>query len=285
MALFQETWQFQGLGGAKWNEVYYSVQGSLESASQFSAAFIKKRTDCLHAAFTWTKVRITQVLDKSVHTLVNINAPGTVAGVEAPANPGEAAVINLASSIRSGNRKLWMRGLPENAINFSSTTGRSVLNPAFEGNLRTFINGICAPGYTYAIKRKKTGIANGIVKTRVLQVDGTAANGTSIITTKDAHLLVEGNYVEFTTMEPKLFPGLRGPFKVLGTNGLTFTVQYSVPQNELIKSDTGYSAKLSYWEDAVINPAISGFSYGGVRRTKNDGTGSRGARRAQRLRN
>jgi len=151
--------------------------------------------------------------------------------------------------------------------------------------LNAFIAGLGPDRAAYALKKKKVGVGNGIIKTRILQVDGEPANGTSIITTKDNPLLVAGDYVEITRAEPKLFPGLRGPFKVLSTAGNTVTIQYSVPQNELIKSDKGLLAKLAYWEDALIDPDISGFAYGGSRKTKNAATGSRGAKRAQRLRN
>lgn len=285
MALFAEVWSFRGLGGNTWNEVHYSTAASLEAAAAFTPSFIKRRTDLLHPVNVWTKVRITQVTDPAVHTLANINAQGTWPGDEAPANPAEAAVVRLASSTRAGSRFLWLRGIPESGIFWSETTGQSQITPTFRGVITAFINRIGSGTGSYAIKVKKKGIGNGIVKTRILEVDGTPANGTSILTVKDAPLVVAGDYIEITKAEPKLFPGLRGPFKVLAAAGVTITIQYSVPQNEKIKSDKAYSAKLAYWEDATINPAISGFAFGGSRKTKNASIGSRGAKRAQRLRN
>lgn len=285
MPLFQEIWSFVGNSGAKWNEVQYCVASTLADAAVYSPAFRKRRTDLLHFTCTWTKVRVTQVSDPAVHTLVNINAHGTFPGSSNPANPGEAAVINLSSTVRSGTRRLWMRGLPEKAVQFEPVTGRSFLDPQWAGLLTTFISGIANVTNQYAIKKKKVGIGNGIVKSRILQVDGTAANGTSVIKFKDNPLLVANDYVEITRAEPKLLPGMKGPFKVLAAAGVDVTIQYSTPANALIKSDKAMGAKLSYWEDAVINASASGFNFGGVRKTKNDATGSRGARSAQRIRN
>lgn len=288
MALFQEVWTFNASSGAVWNEVHYSVASSLANAANFSPAFKKRRTDLMHDTCTWRKVRITQVGDPTVHTLVTINARGTwnpVAGPGQPANPAEAAVINLSSTAHGGTRRLWMRGLPEVAVQFNSVTGQSFLNADWAEKLTAFISGLANPAAGYALKKKKSGIANGIVKTRILQVDGTAANGTSKITVKDAPLVVAGDMIQISTAEPKLFPGLRGPFKALEVVDKVITIQYSVPQNELIKSDKAYAQKLAYFEDAVINAAVSGFNFGGSRKTKNASTGSRGSRSAQRLRN
>jgi len=288
MPLYQEVWSFVANSGAKWNEVQYCVAGSLAEAAVYSAAFKLRRTNLMHPTCTWVKSRVTQVGDPTIHTLVNINAQGTwdpTGGPLNPANPNEAAVINLSSTVRSGTRRLWMRGLPESAVSFNAVTGRSYVNPEWSEKLTLFISMLGSAPQQYAIKKKKTGIGNGIVKTRILQVDGTAANGTSVLMMKDNPLLVADNMIEITRAEPKLFPGLKGPFKVLAADGTSITIQYSTAQNELIKSDKAMGAKLSYWEDAVINPSASGFNFGGSRKTKNDATGSRGARSAQKLRN
>lgn len=288
MPLFQEIWSFAANSGARWNEVQYSTAASLAEAANFSPAFKKRRTDLLHDTCTWSKVRITQVTDPTIHTLVNINAQGTWGsgtGTGPPANPNEAAVINLSSTVRTGTRRLWMRGLPELAVQFNTITGRSYLFPEFAERLNSFISALGLATNGYAIKKKKVGIGNGIIKTRILSVDGTAANGTSVLTFKDNPLLITNDMVEITRAEPKLFPGFKGPFKVLAAAGVSVTVQYSTPQNESILSDKAMGAKLSFWEDAIINAAASGFNFGGSRKTKNDATGSRGARSAQRLRN
>jgi len=289
MPLYQEVWSFVANSGAKWNEVHYSIQSSLANASSFTPAFKLKRTNLMHQTCTWTTVRITSVLDPTIHTLVTINAQGTW-GVAAPAagrpaNPAEAAVIRLASVTRAGARFLWMRGLPEDAIRFDQVTGRSSMDPFWAAELNDFLSTLASANYNYAIKKKKKGIANGILKTRILEVNGEAADGTSILTMKDNPLLVAGDMIEIVKAEPKLFPGLKGPFKVIAANGTAVTIQYSVPQNEKIKSNTGMGSKLAYWDDANINKDASGFAFGGSRKTKNGATGSRGARSAQKLRN
>jgi len=285
MPLFQEIWSFRANSGAKWNEVHYSVSGSLAAAAGFVPSFRKRRTDLLHPTCTWTKVRITQVGDPSVHTLVNINEAGTWGSDDAPANPGEAAVINLSSVTRSGTRRLWMRGLPESAVQYQNITGRSFVRPDWGAKLTAFIQGISNATNSYAIKKKKVGQANGIIKTRVLKVDGSAGDGTSILTVKDNPLLIATDYIEIVRAEPKTLPGLKGPFKVLAANATTVTIQYTTPENQIVDSHTAMGSKLKYWEDATIDAASSGFNFGGVRKTKNDSTGSRGARSAQRIRN
>jgi len=285
MPLFQEIWQFRANSGAKWNEVHYCVAANLAAAAKYSDAFVKRRTDLMHETCTWAKVRCTQVGDPSVHTLVNINKNGTWPFESAPANPGEAAVISLSSTVRAGTRRLWMRGLPEEAVKFNNVTGRSYLDPKWQAVLTLWIQGIANVNNEYAIKKKKVGAGNGIIKTRILSVNGTAGNGTSILTLKDNPLIVADNYIEIVKADQKLLPGLKGPFKVLAAAGTSITIQYSTPGNAEIEPQTAMGSKLAYWEDATISAAASGFNFGGVRKTKNDATGSRGARSAQRIRN
>lgn len=285
MPLFQEVWSFIGASSAKWNEVYYSISADLDGASNFTQHFKNSRLDLLHTSCTWQKVRITQVTDPTIHTLVNINLAGHDGPGEAPANPGEACVVNLASSVRSGSRRLWMRGLTENSVTFSPTTGQSIINPAFNTLLTAFIQRLASQFESYAIKKRKKGAGNGVIKTRVTRVDGTIGSGRARLFCEKDPMLAVGDMVQLSRFEPKLFPGLAGPFKVLAFEGFTVDVQYSVPQGENILSETGLAEKLIYYEDAVIDSSISGFQYGGVRKTKNVATGSRGARSAQRLRN
>jgi len=285
MPLFQEVWSFRGNSGAKWNEVHFCVQPDLAAAANFTPAFINSRLALLHVTCTWVKVRITQVTDPTIHTLVTINKAGHDGPADNPANPGEACVVNLASSVRAGSRKLWMRGLAESSVTFNAVTGQSEINPAFDALLKQFIQKLGPTQANYAVKKRKKGENFNIVKTRVTRVDGTIASGRArLFCVKDPKLAV-GDMVQITRAEPKLFPGLTGPFKVLAFEGFNFDVQYTVPQEENILSETTLAEKLVYWEDAIINPAISGFLYGGVRRTKNDSTGSRGARSALKLRN
>lgn len=278
--LFKEVWQFSSPGGGPWNEVYYESSGTLAEAASFNEAFRVSRLALLAEQCTWKKVRVSGVLDPSLHTLVNINRQGTREG--SMANAAEAAVCTLASSVQPGSRKLWMRGLVENSVARSVTTGIGLASPSFLTDLSAFIERLARAGYV--VLSKKKGIGNGIVKTRVTTVTPNVATGVSVLTTAAAHLLAPNDLVTLMSMDEKQFPGLNGTWKADVLTGTTFSIPYLPALGVEPAAKKGFAQKLAYWETATIDPKISGFSYLGSRQTKNPDTGSRGARRARRRR-
>lgn len=278
--IFKEIFHFKTVTGATWNEVYYQNTGTLAEAARFTPSFRSRRLDCLSALCTWEKVTVVALTDPSIHTLTEIGRKGNNIG--RPANIGEAAVITLSSSAQPGSRKLWMRGLLESSVSRNADTGQDEVSTDFANCLKWWIRALKAGGFI-VLAKKRNG-AGGILKVDVTNVDGTASDGTSIVTTKVPALLGTGNMVTMMSMDPKQFPGLNGSYRVLNVSGNTFTIKYRTVGDQAWDAAKGHAMKLDYYDTATIDPDISGFSYLGIRQTKNVVTGSRGAKRAARIR-
>jgi len=96
--------------------------------------------------------------------------------------------------------------------------------------------------------------------------------------------VIAGQSIQISQTSAKTLPGLNGSWTVSAVGGNTVTIAYVTPGHAAIDTDSGKVKRLVYLETAVINPAASGFSYMGSHDTKNPVTGSRGAKRAVRVR-
>lgn len=290
MAIFKEVWSFVSTPGGTWNEVYYVSSPSIVDATKFTPAFKAKRLALADQLTTWRKVRISDVTGTVKPVLVTINGKGTAAGelpedaTFGPANVDEAVVLNLASITRPAKRKLWMRGVPEMVARRSPTTGETILREDFRMGINEFVDALNTTGYVILVS-KPIGV-DGIVRSDVTNINGTAATGQSVVTFAPAAAYQVGQRVIFKKASPKALPGLNGPYTVRAVTPNSITIDYRTPFDlEIDDAQMGFFHRLDYFDDAVIAKSpLSGFDYLGSRRSKNERTGSRGARRAVRLR-
>lgn len=274
-----------GTGGGRWSEVYYRSKASLAEAAAFSPATIDARLFCLISLNTLTKIRVSQVDSPRVTTMVNVNRKGGIYDpADNPENTGESHVISLASSARPATRKLWMRGAKANSMFRDIATGDWEISAAFKTRIDTWIAILASDEFGGVILARKKTLGDGVIVVDITRVNGTAANGTSVITLANAPGLIAGNSVAISGVNDRKLPGLNGSYRVISTTGLTVTIAYTVPGDLDLIPEKGTLKKLDYFDDARINAAISGWSYGGVRQTKNDFTGSVGASRRNRTR-
>jgi hypothetical protein len=285
--IFREVWSFQGTPAGTWSEVYYSEVGTLAIAANFAEDFYIRRLNMLHPVNTWTKIRVSDIANPRATALVNVNRKGlsTVGALEKPANGDEAAVIRLTSTVVPARRQLWLRGLAESDVARDSSTGVGIASPEFLAKLNAFIAGLALTSNNYVILSRKHVGEVGVIKGMITSVDGQTTPGRTIITTDVPTGVVAQSRVIIARTSKKDFPALNGIHTVTAVAGNTFTIPYRTPQDIKVMEITGaYAFKLEYKTGASINAAASGFAYMGSRRSKNVFTGSRGARRAARLR-
>lgn len=284
MAVFKEIWNFT-LGQYRWSEVWYSAASSIDVAATFSNAFKAGRMALCDPATTWVDVIITDTQDPTVHKEVRIGVSGSdAAGGNAvgPANPAEAIVSKLKSATSRAVRHWWLRGLHETATSVTPETGVSRIQPAIEVVLKEFFLALQNSGYIIA-RRQPTSLA-GFGKIFISEVNGTAGNNQSIVTTKTDHGYAVGDIVTFHRVDKKVLPGLKGAFTVLAKTNNTLTIDYSTPQNLDILTVAGYVRKYLIDGTATIKASECRFFSCATRQTKNASIGSRGAQRAARLR-
>lgn len=284
MPIFKEIWSFSSSNSGTWSEVWYEEAGSIAIASSFSTGLLNARLRLASQLTVLDKIRVSQVDSPRVSVVKPVNLNGLVdAALNNPLDDSWAVIVTLSSSAVAATRKWWCRGCG-NQFGRDAVSGRTVYSPEFAANMKSWISYTKAANF---VVLKITPIGQGgVVKVRATSANGTANNGTTTITTQAAHGLLVDNLVAITQANKKELAGLNGRFRVLAVTDAThFTVQYRTPDNVDIPMATGYARKIAFMTGAVIDPAISGVSFVGSRKTKNVSTGSRGARSAQRIRN
>lgn len=289
MALFKQTWQFQSDPGGNWNEVLYVQDETLESARPASK-IVTARLRLLHTHNILKRIRVSDVGNPRVATFFTLNLSGRaidqplVEGDNPPANIDEAAVCILGSTAVPSSRKVWMRGIREDAIVRNTITGIGTPAPFFSELLDNWFKALVGDG-TYVVNAH-TRVAGdksnvGFIKS----IDGATFPGYSIITTVQPLTPVAGQMMTFNSVDQKLFPGLKGQFQIVSVAGQLFTIKYRVPRDFLDANiKQGYCLPYARRLGAFLHKDVCKFGYLGSRRSKNVDTGSRGARRAQRLR-
>jgi len=283
MAIWKEIWTFQS-GTATWSEVYYSVASTIKDAATFDTPFLNKRLALLDKFNILRKIRVSAVAGIKQSFVAGINRNGLFSSAidVGPANVTEAVVCNLVSTVSPASRRLWLRGTNEEFVKRLPGTGQDFLWPNFAAWMKVWFQALDAANYII-LKRLKDG-EGGVVTQKVNQVNGAAADGTTVITCQGNVGVNTNDMVTLAKFNTKDLPGLNGNFKVLEVAGNTFKVQYSTPGNETFKTSTGTAKKLAFSELCRISGTVSNFNFLGGRKTKNVSTGSRGARPARRVR-
>jgi len=282
--IFKEIWSFSSSNSGTWSEVWYEEAASIAVASSFSTGLLNARLRLASELTVLEKIRVSQVDSPRVSNVVPINLNGLVVASQYKAmDDSWAVIVTLSSSAVAATRKWWCRGNAQQATR-DEVSGRTIYSPVFIANMKAWLNMVKAANF---VVLKITPIGQGgVIKVRTTSADGTADNGVTTITTQVAHGLLADNIVAITQANKKELPGLNGRFRVLTVpTPTTFTVQYRTPENQVQAMATGYARKIVFMSGAIIDPAISGISFTGSRKTKNVSTGSRGARSAQRIRN
>lgn len=291
MAIYRVVAQFTGGGQSaiSWNEVMYRTENSLSDAATFGVGMFGARADLLHPLFTLTQVRISDVANPRVSTIDTLNMVGTysrgITNINSAtvntgmAEPKTAAIVNLASSVVPAKRKIWLRGLPQNAYSYNPSSGAVVLESLWASRLQTWISAVAAQRMCILVRHKAS--ETGYKPLNIVSVDGTGAHGTSVVTLSAQPDFVKDGQVLINQTSAKDLPGLNSTWTILAAPvGNTVKIAYETPLNALITVQKGTMRKLEYIPAAYINASISGFKTIGERNSRAPFSNSRGARRS-----
>jgi len=137
----------------------------------------------------------------------------------------------------------------------------------------------------YGLRRLATQVPGPLQNVKILSVDGTAKDGTSLVTLAQAPGYPFPSRVVIGSASKKDLPGLNGRWSLVSAPvGAVVKIPYQTPQGLLVTGGNGKMRQESYQAINVFDPPSCSFSYFGTRTTKNPTTHSRGARRAVRNR-
>lgn len=284
MPSFRCVLEFAENNGAGFNEVYYLTATSIAALTPFPGPlFIQQRLQLLHPLNTWLRIRVSQVGSPRITTVININQPGTSVAPGGPLPPGAAMVLALAGT-PTGSRKLWMRGLAQSHYIRDPMSGKDVLDAALTIALPQFFMTLQANNLGILQLTPNSGPMTVNGKYTITQIDGTAGNGTSILTYVGVPGWAVNTRLLMSNFSKKDLPGLQGQFTVIAIGAQTVTINYQTPELSIVKTPGASARYAPYQAVSIFNPAKCGFDHWGTRTTRNPLSRSRGARRAVRLR-
>ena len=288
MGIYRVTWQFISANGGSWNELFYCNATDPANAVQLVPGLVTARLNLLHVANTFLGIRAAQIGGARLTTFSQFNYSGRVDNKVlvtpdlGPDLTGTAFVIHLGG-LTGGSRKLWLRGLPDGYTGFAYTGNAPDIPPAVFSGLKSLIQLWADNGY--GLLQVAPQSPGPTANKQILKVDGSAGNGTSIITLSDVPGFATPARVIIGGCSAKDTPALNGRWQVLSVGpGNTVTIRYQTPGALVVTGGNGHLRQEIYPGVNVINPATSGLQYQGTRKTKNSFTHSRGARRAVRIR-
>lgn len=284
MPSFRVVLEFAENNGAGFNEVYYLTATSIANLQPFPGPqFIQQRLQLLNPLNTWLRIRVSQVASPRITTVINVNQAGTSIAPGGPLPPGAAMVLAL-SGAPTGSRKLWMRGLSQSHYLRDPMSGKDILDAALTAALPTYFATLQANnlGILQLTPNSGPNTVNG--KFTITQVDGTAGNGTSILTFVGASGWAVNTRLLMSGFSKKDLPGLQGQFTVIAVGAQTVTINYQTPELSIVKTPGAAARYAPYQAVSIFNPARCSFDHWGTRTTRSPLSHSRGARRAVRLR-
>lgn len=282
MPTFRHTLTFVGPNGSRWNEVYYQEADNVQSAA-LTARFASARLALLAQPSKLRTNRIAQVDQPRVTRQVTYNLNGTGGGSFTTPAPETSAIVLGLTSAAGGSRKLWMRGLPSNYINIDQASGQDRPSSVVIGLIGTFIQE--AANAKLGI-RKIAGISPGPTSPiKILTVDGSRKDGTSDVTLAAAPGYPFPARVSIGGASKKDLPNLNGQWSLVkAVNLAVVTIPYQTPQGLVVVGGNAHMRQAVYPGVNVFDPNNSGFDHYGSHATRQSDFGSRGARRAARLR-
>jgi hypothetical protein len=279
---YKQIWSYSAENAGTWSEVFYVQAATLDSALSISPAFINKRLKMLGKTNFLEKIRVSEITNLRNSQPKRINLPG-LWETGNPYPDSVACVMTLVSKEIKATRQWWMRGINDDFANRDPITGRNKITGDGLQAMNTFLQAL--QDGTYLILPKVNQAAIGNPPNPVTTVDGLTTPGFSILTTKNAAALVAGQIIICQRFSKKDLPGLNGKYKVLAAAGNSVTIQYRTPLNKAIEGVTGQIQLYVPNVGAIINRSVSFFNFLGDHQTKNELTGSRGAKSAVRVRN
>jgi hypothetical protein len=285
MPVFRVVWQYVENTGAQFNEVYYVSASTALAAAQTGSGLATARIALLHPLNKLMKIRSSQVDASRVTASVNYNWNGTAGPLgatdEGPATPGDAIVCALSAS-PTGQRKIWMRGAPDEYIQRNASSGADFLFPSVRDKLATWFTALKANNY--GIRSLSPQSPGPLTNVKITSVATNLLPGTATVTVVTSPGYAIPSRVIIGGASKKDLPALNGRWSLISILDKTFVIPYVVPQGGIVNGGNAYVRKEEYLGVNIFDPASCAFDHFGTRTTKNPITHSRGARRAVRIR-
>lgn len=283
----KHTWIFFDSVGARWDEEYWcNASSARTSLGPLEPAVINKRLAFLHPT---CKLRMIQAAEyqgnrttwERIYNLGGLPMADPTVGPDLTAS----AIYWRLVGTNGGRRFVAFRGLPDNAIARNPVSGFAVVGDLVRPLIEAWVVQAAALGYGINFRKRKS-VADNTDTRLVINVDGTDAAGSLLVTLDSVAGYNNGDRVRLAGFDPKQFNGLDGEYYITNVSDTTFNIAYTPPSMTNFGNVGATARRIVQEAISVINPntKYSNFSHFNQHQTKSDFTRTRGARRAKRIR-
>jgi hypothetical protein len=293
VAVIQINMQFVATGDdqGNWSEIWYVNQPSIDDAIALQPNIVPARIAFLHPACELRKIRYRDIDEIRVADERIINAQGqwpaardpstTPPNQWVPANDqvDTAMIYQVVTSAPPGRRKVWFRGIAEDA-HFRTSSNSGLPSPAFDNAVKNFFRVLNDSNAIILVRFNE--LEPGYEKYSITKIDGTMS-GQTLLTIPDTSDFQNGYKITVHQTSPKDYPGLNSTFEIRVVDGTHLAIRYVVPNlGESLDGLWGYLRRLDYRDDTPIDVTNSVFDNVGSHQSRRPYIPSRGARRSDR---
>jgi len=263
------------------SEVYYRTASDLTEAARFDLESKRRAVRFRHALTVLRAIRVSDVLNNRNSVVVRIGMSSDYTGIYEPDICSTAGVWTLNAPTTGARRQVWLRGLRDGDVLRSNTTGADLPSAVLVSQVDQWLQTLSRSGFTVRALTKIDGVTVRYTNISLIQV---GAGGLIQMTFPTGFTLTASQRVILSQLDPKLWPGLNGAWKLTLVTGTTYTLNYRshLPQQtyEIVK---GRSRPEEYTYGA-ISYQLSDFNKFSSRDTGRNPLGGRGRRAAKILR-
>lgn len=288
MPILKEVWHYALAPSVTFNEVLYRSGDNVAAVTNVlgrDATIVTRRIALLDNLATLETISVSEVGSRGAAVPVPIGLIGRQrdSGNTSYYHHDAAVVVNLGSVNPPSRRKMWMRGWPAAAFLNASDDTPPRLKPRNADLLGEWLDVVCdvvGPKYIVLSRKKLADVgANFGVINQVIAHD----DGTTTIKTNGANIpgVNQGDSISISLRGVPELRGISGTY-LFAPTGLvgTYTIPFRAKAGTYDNIIDGRAWKAAYRENTFFSRGVAAFRYIGTRRSKNVGTGSRGARRA-----
>jgi len=274
--------EFTGPSGESWSEDFWTNQSVSGGPPVLPPAMVTARLQMLSPYNVWRRVRWVSTDALRLTVITDIQQSGTFPDAVYGSAPRDLAVIMRLQCDGGASRLWWCRG--GNLGDWTITgAGIHAFAGGFRARARAFITQMKLAGWGVRRLHATRLVVPNV--TNLQSVDGATSPGLAIVSTAGAHGLATGDEVIIYRTSLKDLPGLRGHWTVSTVpTASSFSIPYRVPRDLGPVVTAGFVRKAVY--DAILpfQDILPTLQHIGHHDTKETVFGSRGERRAARLR-
>jgi hypothetical protein len=291
--IIQINMQFIATGDdqGNWSEIWYLNQPTIDAAIALQNTFVPPRVAFLHPACEIRKVRYRDIAEPRVSDERVVNIQGQWPAVRDPTTtppnqwdpPNDqvdtAMVYQVVTSRPPGRRKVWFRGIAENA-HFRTSSNSGLPTPAFDNAVKNYLRALNDSNAIILVRINE--LNPGFEKFSITLIDG-SQSGQTFLTITDTSFFENGQKITVHQTPPKDYPGLNSTFEIRVVDSTRLAIRYVVPNLGMsLPGLWGYLRRLDYRDDAPIDVTNSVFDNVGSHQSRRPYIPSRGAKRSDR---